>query len=319
MTLSAQPLTTSIAPAGATTTPYLNMTLPRIAPSTHPITQTGLPQQNEAHKILERMHHAAYLVREGFPYEALNEFENILNQWRRAPEASVAVFAAKAAYNRAVLFETMLSDNARALIAFEETFKWFQDHEPSEIKTVAVRAGLHAARLVGVKKNYAESAARYHSRLSLATDLLPPRELGAFIDHFRRMVDRTKTQQTSAANQPIAALSDLFKPTQSVEWAAELRKEWSELRGLISGTLERLLQSNPPPEQFLDTVKNQHKQTLELVHSRFLDLKDQQLMTHALVRQEFRHIASEFQLLRRTLYGAVVLLGLLMGALAFFK
>lgn len=313
MTLPAQPLTASVTPVGISTTPHLNMTLPHIAPSAYPLTTNELPPQNEAQKIFGRMHHAARLVREGFPYEALSEFENILNQWRRAPKTSFAVFAVKAAYNRAVLFETILSDNARALIAFEEVFKLFQDHETSEIKTVALRAGLHAARLVGAKKNYPEAVARYHGRLSLATDLLPPRELGAFVDHFQRMTERTKAHQTAAANQPVVMPEEMFKAEKSASWTAELRREWADLRALVRLALDRSASDNlKPPEQFLDTVKNQHKETLDLVHSRSLDLKDQQLMMHSLMRKEFQRVYIQLQLLRRISYGVVIALGVCM-------
>lgn len=297
----------------------------------HPLAMTmpgleveGHVQQNQEIKIFDSLHRAAKLAREGSPNEALLEFNSVLATYRQDPRESVAVFAVKAAYNRAILFETLLRDNIKAQQAFEETFREFHRHVRTEVRTVALRAGLHVARLIAAQKRYAEAVQCYHERLPLATDLIPPTELGAFVDHFRRVVARDKEvrqkqardqQRPQAANQPVAlgdsnpSFSTLLKQTQS-----EIRAELAELRSRLAATLDRVTTLGEKHEHHQAATKTQHAMLLEIVQSRYFDLKDQQLNTHSFIKQEFARIDRHLRRLRARLawmlgLTAVVLLG----------
>jgi len=152
--------------------------------------------------VIDHFGRAAALVKQGQVDEALAGFDAVLEEYRIVAHEGLAAFAVRAAYNRAIVFEKLLFDRKQALQAFEETFEQFHQSQNRGVFTVAVRAGLHVARLTAVEKSYSAAVSCYSSRLPLvASAAMPVREFSSFIDHFRRITIREQESKADTHKQ----------------------------------------------------------------------------------------------------------------------
>lgn len=138
-------------------------------------------------ELWARMQHAAQLARLGKAQGALSAFESVATDARAVGEPTLVVIAAKAAYNRAVVLEKLLGDITGAEGEMERLHDAFGGHAMAEARTVAGRAGLHAARLAGLSGRLGVALSRYRERLGRFRDVLPPAELQTFhVDYLRQ-------------------------------------------------------------------------------------------------------------------------------------
>lgn len=169
------------------------------------------PAAAPTHEALrERLQRAAVLARQNQAQEALGEFEAVYTNYLTLGDPALAPIGAKAAYNRGVLLEKLLGDAARAEAAFEKVFSSFSQFDTVEIRTVAARSGLHAARLAGVLDRVEVAARRYAERLGPHGEYLPPLELRGFIADYRRL--RAEIREREQGRPAATGLPEIVEP-----------------------------------------------------------------------------------------------------------
>ncbi|HEU4622426.1 MAG TPA: hypothetical protein VFS42_09385 [Burkholderiaceae bacterium] len=258
-------------------TPEVSITMPRVR--VHVSQADAAAQAAGTHpresEFWSRLQEAAQLARAGDAAVAVKAFEDVVSDVvpHEVAYPALSVIGAKAAYNRAVVLEKLLRDLPAAEVEMERIHERYGGGSHVEARTVAGRAGLHAARLAAVNGHLSVALARYRDRLGRFRDVLPPSELQTFhADYLRqRSAVHDRGLETTARMSALPSVPN--PPAEPPATAFELRalevriaNQARQTRDELRAELEALRERCAALEEQLANTQRQHQEQLDRVN-----------------------------------------------------